>query len=448
VSNSRVTSAPIVFDANLRLSGALSTRQGQPEVAFRLPGSLPSNSNSLNSYYNRTLGVFNILKPPMMEYFALKPNRVDVINRVYGRNQCSLNWDEFGAGYQMAQTQAPKQIRLTEDIKYIVNPNANLQVEMIDACFVLEYSNTQNLYMPSPTAYDTTAALPLHNHITVPNNTNTSQNLTWQQRVQLIKESGWDLEYVSNDYPDATGSFIRFRTKYMPLQCLKNLDFILWDGKTPNMYLKMLVKMKRTDIPNAEGVTNILTYNISKSFADATKNPLEGNIDLALFAQTGTLNELCCFHCGSLTTTYQKLDNFIYTSNNDNFIINSLPIQNPYYVYPSNNVYTNDGTPSSIKVSGDIRIPDNVRVDDGDILKALGRIIVGKNVTFGNNVQLIAGKSIDANLTVLLTSGVTMLIERSDPISLFKCTNDDIEALHATSAEIYGAAGICQSKMC
>jgi hypothetical protein len=416
-------------------------------MAFELPGSQPSNNSSLNTFYNRSLGVFNILKEPNMEYFVLKPARVDVLNRVLGRNQCSLNWDEFGTGYQMAQKQAPKQMRLTQDVKYMVNPNANLQVEMIDACFVLEYNSGEKLYMKSPTAFDTTAALPLHSQITVPDSTRNNENISLRQRIKLIEESGWDLEYISNDYPKAAGSFIRFRTKYMPLQCLKNLDFILWGGKTPKMYIKMLVKMKRTDLPNAEGVTNILTYDISKSFAESTKNPLEGSVDLALFAQSATFNELCCFHCGSLTTDYQKLDNFIYTSNSNHFIINSLPVKNKYYVYPSNTVYTNNGNPSITEVSGDIRIPDNIRVDDGDILKALGRIIVGKNVTFGNNVQLIAGKSIDANLTVLLTAGVTMSIDRSDPISLFKCTNDNIAALHATSAEIYGASGICLSKI-
>jgi hypothetical protein len=440
-------SAPIVFDANLKLHGTLTTNTPQPQMAFELPGSQPSNNSSLNTFYNRSLGVFNILKEPNMEYFVLKPARVDVLNRVLGRNQCSLNWDEFGAGYQMAQKQAPKQLRLKEDVKYVLNPNANLEVELIDACFVVEYRNDQKLYMPSPAAYDTTAALPLHSQITVPDSTRTRQNLTWQQRVKLIEESGWDLEYVSNDYPKMEGSFIRFRTKYMPLQCLKNLDFILWGGKTPKMYLKMLVKMKRKDVPTAEGVTNILTYDIAKSFTDATKNPLEGSVDLALFAQSATFNEVCCFHCGSLTTDYQKLDSFIYTSNSATFIINSLPIKNPYYVYPSNMVYASDGRPSTLQMSGNILIPDNARVDDGDTLKALGKIIVGKNVTFGTNVQLIAGKSIDANMAVLLTAGVTMSIERSDPVSLFKCTNNDIAALHATSLEIYGTSGVCKNKI-
>jgi Secretion system C-terminal sorting domain len=446
-STTTTTSAPIVFDSNLRLSGELTTPQLQPDVAFDLPGSRPSNNSSLNTFYNRTLGVFNILKEPDMEFFELKPARVDVLNRVLGRNQCSLNWDEFGAGYLMAQKQSPKQLRLKEDVKYVVNPNANLEVEMIDACFVLEYNNTQKLYMPSPTAYDTTAALPLHSQISVPDSTKAQQNLTWQQRVKLIEESGWDLEYVSNDYPKGVGSFIRFRTKYMPLQCLKNLDFILWGGKIPKMYLKMLVKMKRKDVAAAEGVTTILTYNISKSFAEATKNSLEGSVDLALLAQSATFNELCCFHCGSLTTTYQKLDSFVYTSNSNNFVINTLPIKNPYYVYPSNLLYISDGKPSKVQVSGDIVIPDNARVDAGDTIKVLGRITVGKNVTFGNNVQLIAGKSIDANMDVLITAGVSMSIEPSDAIALFKCTNDNIAALQATASEIYGATGICQSKI-
>ena len=461
---------PMVFDVNLRLNGELVTPIGQPQISFDMPGSTPSNNFSLNSFYNRTLGVFNILKAPAMEFFELKPAEVKLEGRSTSKSQCELDKDRFGLGFNKAKEQSAKQFRLKEDVKYVINPNAGLDVEMIDACFVLEYKGNQNLFLNNPLAFDTTVAIPLHSKIygDAAPAPGIRGGITLGNRIASIEESGWDLEYMTNDYPSGPNSFIRFRTKYMPLQCLKNLNFIVWGGKAPKLYLKMLVKTKRKDLPSAEGVNNILTYDISKSIFEGTKNPIEGSITHNLkFIESSEWTSFFC-SCG-FTCTNNSYDNFKYVPSRDwdqdpflegtyktfydDFKVNNLPLSNPYYIYPSQyngkdrfGINNTANTPN-VNVSGNIIIDENFKIASNVTLKTLGKIIIGKNVTFGNNVTLIAGKSIDIDPSSQITPGVTILIQPSTPTDVFGCNNPNITVLQATNDEVYGAInGICQSK--
>jgi acetyltransferase-like isoleucine patch superfamily enzyme len=456
-------SPPMVFDVNLKLKGELKTPVAQPEITFDLPGAKPSSNGSLNPLYNRTLGVFNIVKAPAMEFFELKPT-VKLENYRYDfRNDCEKGTDQFGEGYYKAQTQSAKQFRLKEDVKYLLNPSAGLDVEMIDACFILEYKGNQNLFLNNPLAFDTTAAIPMHSKI-YGDTLLYGRGISFENRIKSIEESGWDLEYVSKDYPTAPNSFIRFRTKYMPLQCLRNLNFTVWGGKAPKLYIKMLVKTKRKDLITAEGVNNILTYDISKSIIEATKNSTEGSITHNIYART-TGEWPGFFFCGNFFASKYSYNNFKYvpsadwdsypflgSSRYDDFIINSLPLANPYYRYPSNFVdsknYLNSLISSDVNVSGNITIYDNATVASNVTLRTLGSINIGQNVTFGSNVQLIAGKSVDVNPNIAFNAGVTITILPSAPTDIFGCNNPNIAALHATTDEIYGAInGICNNKI-
>ncbi|MFM2267473.1 MAG: hypothetical protein RL757_914 [Bacteroidota bacterium] len=456
---------PVVTDVGLKLVGQISERIDQTPFSFNLPGSTPTSNTGLSPLYNRTLGVFNILKPPAMEYFELKVNDVSVTNRSSSSptNACIDNLDEFGEGYFMASNQAPRQFRLKEDVKYLVNPMANLEVDMIDACFVVEYANTEKLFMESPTKFPQTPALPLYNLVSKQDNVISPTETSWEKRARWIEESGWDLEYVSEGYPKKEGSFIRFRTKYMPLQCLKNLNFILWGGETPKIYLKMAIKAKRTDVQNAEDVMQIVMYNVAKSYKEATLNStLRGNVSLALAANQIT-NHTTIFRCGMGSAPYRKFDNFNYDTHlgGTDFIIGNLPIPNPYYKYP--NVATISSTisvfgvnfpappfTSNITVQNDIIIEDNVTIANGVILKSGRKIVVGKNVTFGKDVELVAGYSIDvAKETQIDMNNVTLRIDRAsfNPLALFNCSDNNIKKLKATAAEIYGKTGICTNKI-
>ena len=456
--------APMVFDVNLKLSGELTTPLPQPQISFDLPGSTLSNNNSLNAYYNRTLGVFNIVKPPAMEFFELKATVVNLENRDLNRNDCELAGDKFGLGFQKAKTQSAKQFRLKEDVKYLLNPNAGLDIELIDACFVLEYKGNENLFLNNPLAFDTTAAIPLHSKIYGDADNGDGRGISFANRIKSIEESGYDLEYVSKDYPSGPNSFIRFRTKYMPLQCLKNMNFVLWGGKPPKIYLKMLVKTKRKDLATAEGVTNIVTYDISRSIAEATKNAKEGSIshNLRAFSEK---EKICVFCCTKLNSKYITYDVFKYIPDMNfntypflegsystpykDFIVNNLAESNPYYTYPAtfSTDYFNSGVTSNVNVTGNITLYDNSVIASNVTLKTLGKIIVGKNVTFGNNVTLIAGQAINFEPGTQIPPVVTILIQPSNATDVFGCNNPNIKALHATADEIYGATnGICQSK--
>ena len=444
------TSPPLVFDVGLSLTGTMTTPIPQRPVQFDLSGSQASSNASISTFYNRTLGVMNILKAPDMEFFEMKVNDVKVFQQeISNRNQCEKGKDSFGEGFEKAKLQAPRQFRLKEDVKYLLNPATNSEVDLIDACFVVEYRGDQKLFMPSPIAYDTTAAMPLHskiyNHLAPLN-----------ERIKFIEESGWDLEYVSKGYPTEQGSIIRFRSKYMPLQCLRSLNFILWGGKMPTMYIKMLIKLKRKDNPTAEQITQVLTYNMSSSLVKATKNPLEGSVSHMLSASSISSTD-AFFDCNQFIYTREQYDNFSYFAGagegsawnyafynpqrpGDHFIINSLPLSNPYYKYPTNATYLNNSS-SNISVTGDITIKDNDRIADNITLTALGTIFVGKGVTFGNNVQLISGKKIDINPSTQITAGVSLRIQPSQATDIFPCTNTNIAALQATNAEMYTTSG-------
>ena len=426
-------SPPLVFDASFKLTGTLTTTNPLPLILFNLPGSKVSSTSTLSPAYNRTLGVMNILKTPSMEFFDLKVNSVSVTNtRADLYTQCQQQKEKYQTGYAEAKLQAPKQFRLTEDVKYMLNPATNTEVDLIDACFVMEYKNDQSLFISSPNGYSGTTAIPLHAKVY-------DKTLSLSDRIKSIEESGWDLEYVSKDYPTAQGSIIRFRSKYMPLQCLQNLNFILWGANMPTMYVKMLVKLKRKDNPTAEQITQVLTYNMSNSLVKATKNPLEGSINHTLFANT--ITDETVRDCRNKSYTRSVYGNFDYSqATNNNFSINSLPLSNPYYRYPTNAVYSNNSS-SNISVTGDITINDNNRVADNVILTALGNIYVGQGVTFGNNVQLIAGRKIDINVGTQITAGVSIRIQPSQPTDIFPCTNTNIAALQATATEIYSTPG-------
>jgi acetyltransferase-like isoleucine patch superfamily enzyme len=330
----------------------------------------------------------------------------------------------------------------------------------------LEYKGNQNLFLNNPLAFDTTVAIPMHSKIYGDAEVN-GRGISFANRIKSIEESGWDLEYVSKDYPTAPNSFIRFRTKYMPMQCLKNLNFTVWGGKAPKLYIKMLVKTKRKDLTTAEGVNNVLTYDISKSITEATRNSIEGTITHNMKASS--INQWDgAFCCGKVLCTRNSYDNFKYIPSIDfdsypfldgsyttpykDFIINSLALNNPYYNYPANfndNAnYINSFITSNVNVSGNITIYDNSTITSNVTLRTLGSIKIGQNVSFGSNVQLIAGKSVDINPNIAFNAGVTITILPSAPTDIFGCNNANISALHATTDEIYGAInGICNNKI-
>lgn len=379
------TPAPIVSDVSLRLKGSITTPNEQTGIAFALPGSKPSSNNSLSPHYNRTLGIFNILKPPKMEYFELMQTVYDPIYTL-------------------------RQYRFTEDIKYMLNPAAGLEIDLIDASVIFEYNKSnfcQGSYISNAQLFHKTCMFPI------------SSTITWQDKVQQIEDAGIDLEYVGTNFPNGEDSIIRFRTKYLPLQCLKNMNFILTPGKFPKMYVKLLVKMKRKDNANAEPITNILTYDISESLPKTGVNrntSIIGNYTGGLFP-------------------------------NDTIQIRHLPLNNPYYQYAANIVYENNNINNPIIASNTILLKDNTIVPENAVITSYGKIIVGKNVSFGNNVELIAGQAIEADNDVLMNPNITLRIDNSlHPLSFFQCTNNNISELHATKDEIYGVNGICQNK--
>jgi hypothetical protein len=265
-------SPPMVFNVSLSLTGKISNTFGLKPVFFQTPGFSNSNKTNLKPYYNNILGVFNVLKAPQFKFAPI--TRRDEVFKFYDSDLGEeINQQMFPkfTNFDVVLSQNPvfnatpifKQYKMNEDIKYILNPAAGLEVEMIDACFVFEYNNKPSLtlnYDVFPDFFNQNA-LPYY-----PDLFNNSLNIT--DKIKCLEKEYYDLEFISQD-----DSVVRFRTKYVPLTCLKNITFTLFNGVMPKIYVKMLVRYKRKNIAQAEPISNVVTYDISSSFTTSVLDP-------------------------------------------------------------------------------------------------------------------------------------------------------------------------------
>lgn len=120
-------SPPMVFNVSLTLTGKINTPVQLPPVFFQTPG-FNNNGNNLQPYYNNALGVFNMLKPPVVKALGLKPvyiKKDDYIGSTGHSEPGEVEIDnsEFPTTPFINATTAIlfKQFQLKEDIKYVVN---------------------------------------------------------------------------------------------------------------------------------------------------------------------------------------------------------------------------------------------------------------------------------------------------------------------------------------
>ncbi|MES2656719.1 MAG: T9SS type A sorting domain-containing protein [Bacteroidota bacterium] len=415
-------SPPMVFNVSLKLNGTISSPSPLKPVHFLVPGSKTVSSN-LTPIYNNILGVFNILKAPQFKFAPIA--RRDEVFKFY----------DFDLGEEINQQMFPKftnfdvvlsqnaafnatpvfkQYKLNEDIKYIVNPAADLEVELIDACFVLEYNNTPNLtlnYDIFPNFFNQ-PALPYY-----PDLFNGSLSVT--DKIKSLEKAYYDLEYISHD-----NSVVRLRTKYVPLTCLKNVTFTLFNGVMPKVYVKMLVRYKRKDNAQAEPITNVVTYDITSSFTTPVLDPEPPNADCRANFKTYQLVRLeqATFPTPLVTHLgfkYQQL-----------LSISCFP-----YSYPNSNDVNYVPGISSMMVPGNIIIPSNTSIPSNTWLKAR-KIVLGNNITINDNVELVAEEPIELSEESTMYPNSVIRNEFFSNLNLWNCPDVNIATLHATEDEI------------
>jgi hypothetical protein len=390
--------------------------------------------------YNHTLGVFNIIEEPEFES----------IN--YTKNIHSVDINSVGVGsYKPSdQTYNPinwfdvKECRMTKIPKYVVNPAADVEVVSIDAAIVLEFASNPdgyNLFMSKYSDWSKFYSLPYHKDYWKDAN-----SLNLEDRIKSIEDSGLELDYVSDIYPNIN-SIIRFRTAYVPYNCLMNPTFTVFEfNKGMKVYIKLIVRLKRkhkgssynfvnfTDENENIPINMVLTYDVTNSYTNKTNNT---------WATKGNLNiEQTPFHIaqqdGSVISPEDYANNRPFATLGDwrcyKINILSTSYKNPFI--PGGNLTYSTGQ-TNIYTMGDLVIPSGVFMPSNTKIKVGGSIYLNENISFGNNIEIIAGKEIivDKSITIL-NPNITLKIEPIKPWMFNNCENSDINSLRANDNEI------------
>jgi len=465
---------PVTYDVSLKLTGSITEYNNISDVQFFTPGSpIPSNTGDyLTPIYNNVLGVFNVLDLPQLEYAELTPSisnfTLDQLN--LNLNQCEKEYIEDD-NFDGALDVKLREYRPKSNIKYVLNPAANLNVESIEAAIVLEYNNSNNLYINRPDKIGETFAIPYHdlmsttqsfldtnwcwwlpdtagtiwsgmdptlfqtlwNQGLVPKKKYCDTNQTGLERriTSVLNSQGLELEYVSKAFPYDTGTIIRFRTKYVPITCFKELNFMLLGSNNyGKAFVKFYIKLKRNNLPNSEPVIMILTYDYTSKLIDAEiLNNISGSYFTSVSAKHTSWKERCCFKCGpNLTFTSPVFKDFKYATN---FNLSNIPFGSQWYTpqkatYSSQQFYT---------AKESLIIPENSIIPNNSIIKAAGIITIEKNVTIGTGSKIISGIKINVQAPNTFWPQVELKIEPINEI-LFNCTNYNYESMHNTVGEI------------
>jgi hypothetical protein len=477
---------PVTFNVNLQLDGNITENSAPLTTDFYTPGSPAQSKTQFKPTYNNILGVFNVLELPEMEYAEIIPRNItntsyDILknysnNMFEEDNDCEKGYRDFH-GLDGAANVKFRQYRPKSNLKYVLNPASNLEVESIEASFVLEYDKSQNLFIQRPDEFSSSVAFPFHEIASTPEENNKlyhwgvqtnsgfyigSQLISYDlngRQVNLTKvfdttnmktstfhryesirnSSNLDLEFVSAKYPIDDSTFIRFRTNYVPITCFQEANFILLGtSKLPKLYCKVYVRLKRKDKLASDPVTMIITFDMSSKLLNAELNTnYIGQYDCAVRGNSYQRKLNCCYKCG-IKFNFRSAEIWDYNYIG-NFKIVNVPFS-PTLYSPLHSIYNGE---QNLSVRGTLIIPDNSIIQNNSTLKAAGKITIGSNVTFGNNIKIISGTKILAKKPPLrITSGVKLLIAPLTDI-WFNCTNGNYTSLQMSESEI---SSFCKSK--
>lgn len=281
---------PLNFSVDLNLHGTIKKTNPITSYSFITPGTKTGPPGNGIPDYNNILGVVNILDIPPLEYVEYTPQ--------------APSWNPYSLSdiYPPTREFIPniRQYRLSDDIKYVVNPASDLEVISAEAAYILEFGSDSASRPVIFTEQRRNSAWRDVDQMPVEfGKTPADPNLSVPERME---NAGWETDYISKGFFDymtngSTGpkqGKYRIRTPYAPLQCLRNVAFNLFNhikedttltsndvccrNKPPAMILKVVFKLRRKDQTNDDVTTMILSYDLSKMKQDAKK--AEGFNDL------------------------------------------------------------------------------------------------------------------------------------------------------------------------
>ena len=266
---------PAAFEANLNFkitgsaTGNLDLTSARGDRTIKTPGSLIDGSAATPTYDN-VLGLFALLETPEVEFATYEDART---NGALGKDFTNPNYDPYcdrgydENGYPLCEPPSyysqigvldnrVKQFHLKEDLKYAINPAADLILD--DLKFALMVENATYTYPsdgPGATyGFPTFAAT-------------FGDVYPYQSEEEKLNKMGYEPETDR-----------RFRTPFLPAGCLGSTSIMVAQSVSravnynePKVYLKVRAVFKRKDAaPGIQPVIYLATYsvNVTRSAAD------------------------------------------------------------------------------------------------------------------------------------------------------------------------------------
>lgn len=440
---------PLNFEVDLSLSGDLKTTTYYPAGSFRLPGAITSIGAGYTPIYDNTLGILNMTEPPKFEYALIKPLNVERPEHI-DETCCAEQAQGPGSGYfdNVIMKNYMYQYRIKQLPKIVVNPHSNLEIETIDAAIILDYKRSDSIHLRDKSRLDLNYVKFFGNKSGYNKETTisykTMKKIPFYPKVfstdkvdeiveDIEKTNELELEYINKDYDtEFQTGILRFRTPYVPLQCLRDLTFtLIGGGATPSTYIKVLIKLKRKDLPS-QSYSQILTFDASGALLSAEKHSNEGTYTPVVWGTN------CYYTC--IPFTNECLSSGCDDMNYGEFKNIVRPWANPLSVVRDGlktPIWVDNSTPSPIYVKGNVEVFSDV---SNKTIYATGKINLRTGIKVSNcnfYAPIIEeGPDVIVNPNNLHTGYLSSYAD-------FLGCNKPLSDVIATEADIYGANGIC-----
>jgi len=239
---------PLAIQMNTKTTGSIQDTSLYATPYFFNPGNRLANTRPSDvPYYNETMGVFSLLKKPTVEVRTTTPYT--------------------GSGTSSPST-TRYSFRLTEDLQYVINPASKLVVQDFQTALVFEGPINA---MPTRPYYDYGG-----------------------------------IQTYEGPTTSSTGAVnYLYRTDYIDAQAIKN-NIYSFTGRTPaygsyggpdfyytNVYLKVMVNLRRTDCSTCQNVLYVARYPVNTSAVSSYTSLPHADSGVLPQATAATISAVC-----------------------------------------------------------------------------------------------------------------------------------------------------------
>lgn len=376
---------------NLRAEGNLNYDSPFGRQKFGTPGADHTGEPTENiPLYDNPLGIFNLVETPELEY----------VDYFLDASQEAGTTDPLLQSPTIWQFPRLRQYRVKNDLKYVINPHAGL--ELLDIQVKISFTmGGEFTHIGGDHGINDAKHWDILNDLP-PNSNGLNKYVKYGPYGPAIigvdtsidirdkwRRAGVTLDFKSDSFP-GVNRYV-FGTPWSPLGCFPNTTFMLTKYSTgyykndPVITCKIRAVFKRTDDPDAKEViwTGTFDTKISQSSLQDNSN---NRYFLTSFDQYGspiTFNP----HYSDISQKYQI--NYIIGGISSGIRPNKTVWPIAYEEKPENLVFANTHVSSgNYFAKNKITIGPNVTMDEGIIFRAGKKIDVLENVQIAQNVAL------------------------------------------------------------